>query len=116
MLNSIELINLGIRENQIRLDYSKANAAADQLEDIANNLVKLNNGEFENTSTGIRLAWEGENANMFLGKYALTREEIIKTASDINTTAEKVRVMAQNTYDAEMQAIQVARDRINGTT
>lgn len=112
MLNATDLINLETRERQIRLDYSKANAVADQLEEIAVRLVKMNNGELEQTSNKIRVSWDGENAYRFLDKYSATREEIIKTVSDLKITAEKIRVMAKNTYDAEMQAIQVARKRI----
>lgn len=115
MTDMKELNELNNRENQVRLDYNRAKYLANQMEDIGKTLLHRFDEEFDGTLSHGRLSWDGDNAKAFWGKCDATRAEVKKTANDIIITADKIVVMAKNTYDAEMQAIQVARDRIYNT-
>ncbi|MCR4813244.1 MAG: hypothetical protein K5879_00290 [Lachnospiraceae bacterium] len=110
--DSIELNNLGIRENQVRLDYSQAMNTAINIENIAKNIRAQMKGEFDGVINGIHLAWEGENADRFCNKCNTTSSTVDKTVSDLLIVADKIQIMAKNTLDAELKAIDVARDRI----
>lgn len=110
--DSIELNNLGIRENQVRLDYSQAMNTAINIENIAKNIRAQMKGEFDGVINGIHLAWEGENADRFCNKCKTTSSTVDKTVSDLLIVADKIQIMAKNTLDAELEAIDVARDRI----
>lgn len=110
-MNNIGIDALSLREAKIRMDFEKVNESAGKLEDIADALFKLHDDNIETTLSSIRTAWTGEHADTFCSKYDTAGDNVVKTAKNLKATAETIRRMAKNTYDAEMEAIRIARLR-----
>ncbi len=98
-------------EHSIRMDFEKAKAAACRLDSIADSIASMLSGEYDGSLDTVRQNWRGDNATMFLTKGNELREKVNKTVSDLRATAEVVRRIAQNTYDSEMRALELARQR-----
>jgi len=102
---------LASKEAKIRMDFERANTTADRINDIADALIKLHDNDFESVLNSVQIAWTGENANSFCTKYDTASEDVVKSANNLRSTAETIRRMAKNTYDAEMDAVRIARLR-----
>lgn len=108
--------NMGIdalasKEAKIRMDFERANATAGKIEDIADALMKLHDDDLESALNSVQTAWTGEHANTFCTKFDTASADVVKSANNLRRTAETIRRMAKNTYDAEMEAIRIARLR-----
>ncbi len=95
----------------IRLDFEKAKAAAQKLDDIADGIAGVLSGDYEDSLMNIHANWQGENATHFLTKGEDLKTKIDKTVKDLRAAAEVIRKIAQNTYDTEMQALEIAKNR-----
>lgn len=98
-------------EYQIRADYNSANRAADELEDIAGSLIRLADSGLDGAFRTLENSWRGENAERFINKGSIVREQILGTAKDIRNAAERLRSDARSVYQAEMRALEIARRR-----
>ncbi len=96
-------------EAMIYLDYQKTLREADQLKAIASRLKGLSSSELENCLGQVSSHWEGENSRAYVAKGRTVSAKITKTASQLEQAAETIRTMAKNTYNAEMRALQIAR-------
>ena len=98
-------------EHSIRMDFERAKAAASRLDDIADSIARMMSGDYESSLDSVGHSWRGENATLFLTKGNELREKIEKIISDLRAAAEVIRRIAQNTYDSEMRALEIARQR-----
>ncbi len=96
---------------EIRMDYNRAIQQADTLLQIAKDLKGTANTRIEECSSQIAYNWEGVNASTYLRKCADLKQKIAKTADSLERTAETIKQMAKNTYDAEMKALELANVR-----
>ena len=96
-------------EAMIYLDYQKTMREADQLKAIASRLKTLSSSDLENCLGQVSSHWEGDNARAYVTKGRTVSEKITKTAAQLDRAADTIRIMAKNTYDAEMRALQIAR-------
>jgi len=98
-------------DSEIRYDFQQAIRKAEELESVASNLKRLSNSELENSLQSLAGAWKGEAARAYLAKGNRLQEKILENARKLEATARTIRSMAQKTYDAEMAAWRIAKER-----
>ena len=98
-------------ENLIKMNFNAAKADAQKLEDIARMLDSTVDKDLEDSMTELSRAWSGTNASMFLGKEDKIGADIKQTAADLKNVAADIRSTAKRIYDAEMNALRIARER-----
>lgn len=92
----------------IQMDFKKANESAAELEKTAKALKNLGNSEFQTEIDKIASEWKGENSNNYIAKCNELRNKLLKTSDDIYKTADMIRSVAKNTYNAEKKAYEIA--------
>jgi WXG100 family type VII secretion target len=95
----------------IQMDFTKAKAQANQLEQIAQDIEKLANSDLEECMSGVATNWKGESATAYVKKGRQLEVEMRKSAKELRKIAQTIRKVAKNTYDAEKTAIIVAKNR-----
>ena len=98
-------------EHQISVNYNQARACASELEEEAGRLKKLADSDFSASIEELRLAWKGENAELYTQKCEQLREEMLGTAKTLVSVAESIRTSAKAIYDAEMENIRIMQAR-----
>lgn len=93
---------------QIQLDYNKAIRQAEALKEAAGGLRQAADGELQDCIEEISRNWSGENSAAYRNKCNALREKILKSAIRLDKTADAIRKIAQNAYDAEMRALRIA--------
>lgn len=92
----------------IQMDFKKANDCAAKLDEIARELKNLENSEFQIEINNIAANWKGGNANDYVEKCNQLKSKLLKTSNQIYRTADTIRKVAKNTYDAEKRAYEIA--------
>ena len=95
----------------IRMEFNKAMKQADKLDQIAADLRKLADQRFASSLAQINKAWKSDSSAAFIRKGSKLTEEIRARAAELQKAAAAVRTIAKNTYNAEMRARQIAKDR-----
>lgn len=95
----------------IEIDFRIAMEHADKVEKIGNDMNQMCEEELETCIQSIRNHWTGENAELFLEKEEQMRNGVVSLAERVIQTAETIREMAQNLYQAEIQAWEIANER-----
>lgn len=86
----------------IRMNYRQSIAQAKKLSDAAEDLRRLANSDLNSSLEGVRGAWTGDNANIFLQKGNDLKQKMLTMAKNMDSTARTIRSIAQRIYDAEM--------------
>ena len=92
----------------ILMDYTNAKQQAAKLEDAAARLKRLANSDLEGALNNIGAAWSGDSANLYLQKGRNLKDQILRTAAQIENAAAAIRTTAQNTYNADKAAADLA--------
>lgn len=95
----------------IRMDFAKALRQAQQLEEVSRNMKTLANSKMEGTLQNLGVNWTGENAAKYIGKGKQLEENIVKTSESLADIARAIREIAENVYEAEMRAWEIAHNR-----
>lgn len=95
----------------IEFDFHRAEAQADKLETVADNLSRLSRSKFENTMQNLASNWKGENASLYLKKGGRLQEQMDGTARELYSIASDIRTIARRIYEAEMKALRLAEER-----
>ena len=90
---------------EIRMEYNRAVTQANSLEQMRNSAEN----DLRDCMSEIAGNWTGENARAYLQKVEKLSDSVRKTAERLKDTAEAIRKIARNTYNAEMQALELAR-------
>lgn len=98
-------------EAQIMMNFQMAVRKAEELEQVSSELKALVNNDMETSMQSLSNAWKGEAATAYLNKGVKLQEKIIASAKQLDKTATTIRNVAKRTYDAEMRALQIARER-----
>lgn len=96
---------------QIQLDYNNAIRQAEALKEAAGELRRTADGELQDCIAEISRNWSGENSAAYRNKCSALQEKIRKSAARLDKTADTIRQIAKNTYDAEMRAVRIATVR-----
>ena len=95
----------------IEFNFKQARRQADQLDNIADNLNGLAKDKLYDSMQTLSQNWRGENANAYLAKGNALQGEISSSASELHSIAADIRTIAQNIYNAEMEALRIAEER-----
>ena len=96
-------------EAEIYLEYETAIAQADSLARSAGDMEKtLGEGLMEVTGRTASF-WKGEGASLFSSGCSALYEDISEKAQALQAVSETVRLIAQNIYEAEMRALEIAQ-------
>lgn len=87
----------------IRLNYQYTIMQAKRLEEAAERMRKIASHDINESIDSIRASWTGDNANAFIMKEEQLRVKVEKTANSMMNTAQTIRRIAQNIYEAEMR-------------
>lgn len=98
-------------EYTIAFNYNKAIKQADELLDIASDIRKVANDKLETSIQTVDKNWDGENSKKFISKSKKLKEKVTDSADDIQAIAASIKKMAKQIYDAEMEAIRIAKER-----
>ena len=96
----------------IQMDYNKAIAKADELDDLKNDINRCIYDELEVRKKQIQKSWRSDcNETKYEEKYHLVIGEIRNTMKNMTMISSTIREIAKNTYDAEMEALRIAEER-----
>ncbi|MCC8151647.1 MAG: WXG100 family type VII secretion target [Lachnospiraceae bacterium] len=95
----------------IRMDFARAKQQASELEDIAKRLRALANGDLTDSLQTLSAAWKGDSANAYQDKGAQLKSKITASAKNLESIAATIRSVAKRTYDAEMRAYYLVKNR-----
>jgi WXG100 family type VII secretion target len=96
-------------EYQIYMDFRRANQVAEDLRAIARNTRDAADQDLQSALSRIQSNWEGENADAFQTKGTRLKQQVDQLAKDVDRIANAIETIAQNTYNAEMRAVQIAQ-------
>ena len=100
-------------EYTILMNYTNAKKTATKLDSIAAQ-VKSNQGKVVDTNHNIQQAWKSENATAYAKKVEIVSANLTTIEKNLKKIAETIRTNAKRTYDAEMRAAQIAKERNYG--
>ncbi len=100
---------MALTEEVIRFNYDRAMEKAGAVEAQASNLENSVVEEMGSVVVALRRDWEGESATEYIAKCNAMKGNIEQIASEMRSTASSIRTMAKNVYDAEMRALEIAR-------
>ena len=102
-------------EQRILMNFQEANRQAGRLEEIAEDISRTADRDLENEIQKISLNWKGENAQAFTKKASTMQDKTRRNAKDLKQIAKTIRTIAKNTYDAEMRAMEIAKNNAGST-
>lgn len=92
----------------IQMEFSKAKAQADRLDEIARELTQTADSQLGGALSGISKAWKSDSSSAYIKKGKDVQQQLRNRANELRKTASAIRTIAQNTYDAEMNAYRLA--------
>lgn len=95
----------------IEFDFLQAVKRAEELEQSAAAMKKIAEEELEVSLQNLAVSWTGENAREYLNKVFRLKEKMSITSENLNQAARVVREIAQRTYEAEKEALEIATER-----
>ena len=100
-----------VSKAMIILNFQRANAQAAKLEELAERLRKTGKNDIGSARAAQAAGWKGENQDALNRKVEQLESKVVTTANSLKKTADAIRRIAQNTYNAEMRAWELARRR-----
>lgn len=98
-------------EFMIAFNYEKAVKQADELLDIAKDIHKVATDKLEPSIKIVDKNWDGASSKKFVAKSRQLKDKVVDSANDIQAIADSIKEMAKKIYDAEMEAIRIAKER-----
>lgn len=95
----------------IEFDFRQAKEQAKQLDAIADSLGSLAKDKLSGSMQTLSQNWKGENASAYLSKGSTLQSNISSSSSELHQIASDIRTIAQNIYNAEMAALEIAEQR-----
>lgn len=96
---------------QLYYNYNLANKKADELDNIADSIRNLADKKIADDTNHIRGNWSGESANEFVRKLDAFSQKCKSEANNISNIANTIRRIAKRTYDTEMKALEISKNR-----
>lgn len=94
--------------SEIRMNYNNAVRQADSLLQIARELRSAANNDLSDCVSEISCNWTGDNSRAYISKCSSLKANILKNAEQLEKTADTIKRIAKNIYDAEMRALRLA--------
>ena len=95
----------------IEITFGNAMQQARQLDQCAEDMLRLANGNMESVKSDLASAWEGTSAEAYIRKMDTTASNIRKTANRLKDIANTIRTVARIFRNTELRAIELAEQR-----
>lgn len=92
-------------------NFTKSNAKATELENIAKKIKSLNSSTYKEELSNVENYWHGEAADVYMQKAVEISEEMDNIAASLLETADLIKRTAARVYEAEMKALDIAKNR-----
>lgn len=92
----------------INFNYRKAINQANRLEDLADELKRIANRDVDGALDQVARSWKGDSSQLFLQKGDKAKNDLLRSASQLQNTANAIRRAAENVRRAEIRAKQIA--------
>lgn len=92
----------------INFNYRVAMNQAAQLEDLANQLKRIATQDVDSALSQVSGSWKGDSAHIFLDKGNKAKSDLVRSANQLQNTANAIRRAARTIRDAEIRAKQIA--------
>lgn len=96
---------------EIYYNYASANKRAGELELTARKLTNLADNNLNSVLTKLDKVWDGDASRNYIQKGNQLREKIKRKAQSLINDAETIKRIAKRTYDAEMRALELSKNR-----
>ena len=96
---------------QIWVDFNNVNNQANRLDEIASKIETASQKDLMGNMSQLASCWISDSSNAYRKKGQNISNNLTSVAKNLRNTASTIRQMAKNTYDAEMQALQLAQMR-----
>ncbi len=93
------------------MEFRKAKEQANRLDQIARDLDQTADNELGGILSRINNAWSSDTTAKYIKKGNVVQNNLKARAKELRSTANTIRTIAKNTYDAEMKAYQIAIQR-----
>jgi len=104
------MINVALRQAQIRFEYQEAMNRARELDEIARELDRAK-AEVDEAMGPLRLGWEGQSATACQRKGAQLRGLVADQSRALRSSAEEVRQIARRVRAIEQANLQLVLER-----
>lgn len=102
---------MALTRQLIEITFGNAMTQARQLDQCAEDMLRVANNNMGNIKGDISAAWQGESANAYIQKMDLTAGNIVKTAQRLQEIAQTLRTVANIFRNTELRAIELAEQR-----
>lgn len=99
---------------EIKVDFQNAREQAQRLDDLAGRIDSEIAGRMTESNEQLHAAWTGENATRYLRDLDNIGDSWAGVARSLRIMADMIRLLAQQIYDAEMEALRIAQTRSSG--
>lgn len=96
---------------QIECNYRLALKRADELSEMARNIMKVSENISNDVMAGLEADWHGNSATDYKRKLNLFSAKVECEAKKLENIANTIRRVAKRTYDTEMQSLEISRKR-----
>ncbi len=96
---------------EILFNYRQAIKQAEKLEQLSKRLNSVADRSMEPAIATLRSAWRSDHSEQYYSKAGIAKDNINKSAANLNTIAASIRRVAKAVRDAELRALEVARKR-----
>ena len=98
-------------EAKISMDYNRTISMANNLLELASQFKKITQEDAIAQLNTLNSNWKGENSEHFIRKASGYLQSKADVADQLEELANSIKINAQNVYNAEMQALRIARER-----
>lgn len=99
-------------EAQIHFNFANARARANELDEAADALQRKCVKGMESVHEDLSGGWRGDSANRFTQKMMWLQGDIQQSVMELQQIAGMIRKNAQIIFDAEMEALRIARENM----
>lgn len=104
-----------MNKHQIYCNYMAAKLKADELDVIANTMIRSAESDESLCQGHLTSGWQGDAMNLFRGKCSDVTQQRIRIARELRRIADTIRRVAERNYRAEMRALEIAQQRTYGS-
>lgn len=96
---------------EIYCNFVAAKSKANELENIARKLKSLSDNNLNHTLADLDKFWNGDAHHAYISKGRKLQQKIKQEADSLQNDADTIRRIAQRTYDTEMKALELSKQR-----
>lgn len=96
---------------KIYYNFAVAKRQANELDNISRKLKYTAENYISGKGKSLDGVWDGDASEEFFKKESRIVEKMIEESKSLHKTAETIRRIAKRTYDAEMKALDISKQR-----